>query len=217
MKTAITATLAAIALAGCGTATKTVVRTVTAPESAPSITASTTTAAASASPPDCRSLGSRGEGRCVANGVALLVVNRGHEARLHTLAAMLNGCRTTQSVSDGYGQSATAIGVYVICSLTVRNRADGPESFGDNGEQTLLLVDGKHYSDAFDAENQADQQSFVSQSGDIQPALSRTGDVVFDIPSRLAAAALSRGVVLTVDFGTDLNSATTAAAMRMHE
>ena len=204
---------------GCGAETKTVIRTVSA---APATTTATetatvaTTASTPSSPPDCQSFDQHKEGRCATNGLSLVVANRGHEARLHTLAATLNGCRTTQSVSDGYGQSATAAGIYVICSLTVRNRADGPESFGDNGAQTLLLVDRKRYTDAFDAENQADQQSFVSQDGDLQPGLSRTGDVIFDVPQRLAGDALTRGSVLTVDFGTDPNSATAAAVLRTY-
>jgi hypothetical protein len=65
------------------------------------------------------------------------------------------------------------------------------------------------YSENFKAENQADQQSFVTQSNTpIQPGGSQTGDVVFDLPASGLHDIRTRGAgLLFGDFGVDLTQA----------
>jgi Domain of unknown function (DUF4352) len=221
----------ALAGAGCGSTT-TVTRTVTAAASVPPVTvtvpaatSTTATSAEDASSPagasGCDAKGISGkkgrEGICTENGVTVTVVNPGHEARLHTLAARFNGCRQASSVSDGFGQSVSARGVFALCSITVRNRSDTPQTFdGIGARQTTLVVDGKQFSQNFDAENQADAKSFITQDSEIQPGESRTGDVVFDLQPRFMRHLGTSGNLFVVNFGDDLDSATDAAVLRTY-
>lgn len=211
---------AAASASACGSTTvKTVVKTVDG--GAPAVTTATTTTTTTADDGSCEALGMNGEqhkeGTCTEKGVTLTIMDTGHEARLHTLAVVFNGCSPANTVSAGDGIDATAHGTFALCSLTVRNRSDGPQTFaGAGASQTMLVIDGKRFSEAFDAENQADQRSFMSQDGDIQPGESRTGDVIYDLQPRFMKDLGTTGNLYVVNFGDDISSATTAAVLRTY-
>lgn len=215
--------LVAAALAGgCGSTTvKTVVKTVQA--DTPSTTAETTTTTDDVATDDqsCDALGinaeQRNEGTCTRDGATLTIVEAGHEAKLHTLAVTFNGCTAASSVSNGYGIDATAHGTFALCSLTVRNRSDGPQSFaGAGSNQTMLTIDGKRFSEAFDAENQADARAFMSQDGEMQPGETRTGDVIYDLQPRFMRDLEKNGNLYVVNFGDDIDTTSTAALLRTY-
>ncbi len=206
---------AAAILSGCGGGTKTVVSTVTAPQasttiaatSSPSTTISTTSSSTS-KPTDCNALGidSKGlrEGTCFTNGEKFTVVNKASTLHLRSLTAKFNGARTQNSLSAP-ASTATANGEFVIISLTIANKLDTPQTFDQIGTpQTALELGNKVYTEDFQAENGPDQQSFIanqlSQNG-IQPGESKTGDVVFDVPSRAVSELDKTGNIIVVNFG----------------
>ena len=222
------AALAAIlALTACGGSTKTVVQTVTA-------TASTSTAApaANTSSTSTTSTSSSGPQPCAAvlrfqdikptvcafsNGIYLKAATENYPIKLKTLTVQFVGARSASSVSDSSGvASATANGTFEIITLRVTNNSSTPqtvESVGANSFVLETLARGsKTYSESFQAENGADQNSFVTNnSAPIQPDGSQTGDVVFDLPaSGLASIRSSGAALLFGDFGTDLTTSPSA-------
>jgi hypothetical protein len=204
------------AVAGCGGSTKTVIERV--PASASATTASTSstapaTTAPPAGPPPCASTDvahAHTTGRC--KTPAGNVIHYGPKAltlHLKTLSARVENVRSAGTVSNGGSISATASGEYVIVALTITNETDAPEEFdGISAHQTELIANEKSYTEAFKAENEADQQSFVSQSESIQPGESKTGDVIFDLPPAVARKVLAgeKGGLAVLNFGEESSS-----------
>jgi Domain of unknown function (DUF4352) len=115
---------------------------------------------------------------------------------------------TASSVSSGSGFTANAKGVYLIVSLTVTNTTSSVQTFDDvSANQTVLEVGGSTYTEAFEAENTNDPQSFITNNSGIQSGLSQTGDVIFDLPPSKAAQATkdSRSGLFVGNFGDDLS------------
>lgn len=92
------------------------------------------------------------------------------------------------------------------------NNSNSPqtvESVGGNAFALQTLVaNSKTYTESLQVENQADQNSFVSQNTNpIPPDTSQTGDVVFDLPAPALASIRSSGAgLLFGEFGTDLTT-----------
>jgi hypothetical protein len=214
---------AAIVVVGCGSSTKTVVQTVTAPATTLTTatpTATATTNAAESAPPNCQHLPNAPtfEGNCVVNGATFLFENKGDTARLKSLAVKINGTSTAQSYSAGGGAtSATARGTFVTVNVTVTNRLDSPQQFDESDTgQVQLQVRQATYTPSFEAENQADQKSFLSANLEpLQPGESQSGDVVFDVPTSRVATALNHGAIVVVDFGSTVSTTTTAALLKL--
>ena len=208
------------AMNGCGGSghPRTVVRTITAAPTTVTAASPPASTRSATSSNDCARLISSSssgpptvtEGTCTTStGTKLAVVKQGRVLRLKTLTARVTGVHLTDSVSAGGGISATARGTFVVINLAITNKLSTPQQFDPIGNsQTALIAGGsKTYSESFNAENQADQQSFVSQSHDVQPDETQTGDVVFDLPGTTLARARSRGAGLViVNFGDTAGS-----------
>lgn len=223
MKVAVcgAAAIAVTLLAGCGGSTKTVVQTVTASSAAVSASSSTTpsstTTTTPAGPPSCtvvwRPQNVRPTVCALSNGTFLKTATENYPLKLKSLTLQFAGARSATGVSDSSGAaSATASGTFEILTLRVTNNSNSPqtvESIGGNTFELQTLGRGsKTYSENFKAENQADQNSFVSQSTTpVQPDASQTGDVVFDLPGPALASIRNGGAgLLFGDFGTDLTT-----------
>jgi hypothetical protein len=211
------ATLAAVALAACGsTTTRTIEKTVTtnAPANSSSTTAVTTPAAAAtapkvalAKPGGCLTTLTPKPRICLLGAAKLHAVPWADTLRLRTLAADLTDVTREGTVSDGSGISATAQGMYLVFALSVHNATYSPETFDDSQDQTLLFADGRVFTEAFKAENQSDQQSFLSNdTTPIQAGESATGDVIFDVPASIAALVVDhkKGALFVGNFGADI-------------
>lgn len=134
-------------------------------------------------PPNCREATVATASTCELEGTTVLVAHGHGEVRLSTLAARIEGIRTTSSFSSGVG-TTTAHGVFLVISLHVANMASTPQVFDGVGEKQVALSVSKHYySESFEAENESDRQSFITNEEPIQPGESKTGDLVFDVPS----------------------------------
>jgi hypothetical protein len=201
-----------------------VVQTVTARPASSSASSTTSTATTVATttttptgPPSCQVALSKSDIRptvCVPqNGTFLKTATENYPLKLTSLTVEFLGARSTTSVSDSGAVSATANGTFEIITLRVTNNGSSPqtvESVGGNSFSLETLVsNSKTYSESFEAENQADQTSFVSQSSTpIQPDASQTGDVVFDLPGPALNSIRRHGAgLLFGDFGTDLTTA----------
>jgi len=211
-RTCLIAALAALGIAGCGGSTKTVTvptpaRTVTIPAAPQQAATQTTTAA---SPTECRlALTLPNVSQCSSDGVTAALAHGTGVLHLKTLDAQVVAVRKETSISNGAGISATARGVFVIVALKVTNTSASPQNFdGIASNQTLLDLNGDSYSEALDAENQADQQSFLSQGDTIQPGESLTGDLIYDVPPDRASNITTSpyNAVLVDDFGTNMNT-----------
>jgi Domain of unknown function (DUF4352) len=199
-------------LAGCGGSTKTAVQTVTAPAGTTPTTstavATTTSSAAPTGPPDCATVAFQAP-KCTSNGILFTVVHGMQTLHLKTLDVNVVGVRTASTVSSGTGISATATGEFLIISIHVANKTSTPETSDGGGfqNQDMLQLSGATYTEDFHAENQADQQSFVTNNSPIQPGESVTGDLVFDVPTSAASGATKnpRAGLVIANFGDDLS------------
>jgi hypothetical protein len=235
---AVVGLLAVMSLPACGSGkTTTVVQTVTVPatttgnEVTDSATTPEPTTTATVAPPidpataTCAELhmtrrtGAH-EGTCHdPDGTKYVTVNKSHTVKLKTLTARLNGIRVVDSVStdDGY-ISETASGKFVILSVTITNRTSSPQVFEGSGNASAsLAIDSGVYSQDFDASNQADPASFVSQDDPIQPGGSKTGDLIFDLPSKRVPKVYTQGVLSLINLGADSETTRTVGLIRLYK
>lgn len=97
---------------------------------------------------------------------SISVVHGTQTLHLKTLNVHVVGVRTASTVSSGTGTSATAKGEFLIVAIGVTTRTSTPETFDGGGfqSQSMLQLNRATYTDDFHAENQADQQSFVTNN-----------------------------------------------------
>jgi hypothetical protein len=116
------------------------------------------------------------------------VVNRGSRLKLEELDVTLQNTALTKTLTSDVG-TARASGMFFIVTLRVRNKLPDPTPFDDSQNQVALDVDGKHYTENFDAENMPGGPygtSFVwggNADNQIQPDAEKTGTVIFDVPT----------------------------------
>jgi hypothetical protein len=224
------AALLALGLAACGGSTQ--VKTVTVPAkatatasaatSANTVTA-TPTSTTPTTPPtpvvnpndNCEAKGIDAQrlrqGSCKTKGTAITVVNSDRSLGLKSLTLRINRISTSNSLSDGSGQSAIAHGRFVTVNVTVGNRADSAQTFDGVGtQQTQLFLSKDTFNEDFEAENGPDQNSCLWNAPDagIQPEETQTCDVVFDVPSHLIGQIDTTGNLDVINFGDDLSSPT---------
>ena len=127
----------------------------------------------------------------------------GKTVKLDSLSAKIENVSIQHSFSSDTGTS-TAKGKYVVISLKVTNRANGSQTFDSSGDQTtLVLANGKSYTETFDVENGQDQQSCVWNDNPIQPDESAVRNVDFDIPLHAVASFSHVGIL---NFGDEVQS-----------
>jgi Domain of unknown function (DUF4352) len=92
-----------------------------------------------------------------------------------------SAARTASSVSDSSGvASATASGTFLILTLHVTNTGNSPQAVESPGNNQFMLSpigSSKAFTENFDAENQADEHSFLSHNDPLQPDGEQTGDI----------------------------------------
>ena len=221
----IFAVLMVAVVAGCGSATKTV--TVRAPSTTTATSASTP--AASTAPPThtTATSASTGPAQCTSvlkkfdiaptlcttpNGAFNEVATANYAIEIPGMTVQFEGARTTNSVSDSSGvESARANGIFLIITLKVTNMGNTPQSVEQPGSGHFALspiMSQAIYTESFQAENQADQQSFISQdTTPVQSGESQTGDIVFDVaPSALTLMRHDGAILEWGGFGQDLSS-----------
>jgi hypothetical protein len=113
--------------------------------------------------------------------------------------------KTTAPSVSSEASAAKAHGTFVIATVELTNREHSPQAWAS--KQSSLLVGGNSYEEAFEAENGKDQHSLLWTSGatnNIQPEETRTGDLVYDVPSS-ALHTLERegGAIAIRDFGEE--------------
>lgn len=157
--------------------------------------------------PDCDeagiSSGPRREGVCEIEGSKAIVVNEGSTLKLRELEVDLLGIQKEKTVSDEYGTAKSAGGTYVIFKLEVRNRTNVPVYFDSNQSQAYLYINGNIYTQDFDVENYALDDSFVNQFEEIQPKGTQTGTIAFDVPNSVLSGLERTGNLNIVNFSEE--------------
>jgi hypothetical protein len=230
--------LVVIGIAGCGGATKTVTvpgpaKTVTLQEPATTTTAGQSTASQTTQTATTAKVASTGPAHCVGvlrrfdipptlcvspNGAYNEVATDNHAIHIPGMTVQFKGARTTSSLSDSSGvASAHANGIFLIITLKATNTGNTPQTAEQAGSSLFALsplTSQAVYTESFQAENQADPQSFISNdTTPIQPGESQTGDVVFDVPPSNMTLMRHDGALLEwAGFGTDVMSATGTAS-----
>lgn len=188
--------LVGLFIVGCGgdSETKTVVKTVT---EAPGETETETETDEPASKAcDDKGINREGlkTGTCYEGGYRLTVVNKDDLLKLEELNAKLNGWTTASNLaSGGGGGSARAAGIFVIFDLTITNKLNGPVAFDETQDQVILGIGERNFTENFDAQNGPLEDSCLwKEPSEIQPGLSKTCKVVFDVPPKAAELMTER-------------------------
>jgi len=138
---------------------------------------------------DCDELGINPEigreGTCTSDGVSLVVVDKGSLLKLRELDLRLLGMETQKTVTGEYGETKSANGIFVIFDLEVTNKTSSPVYFDSSQEQAVLFLGENEYTEDFEVENWALEDSFVNKFEEIQPETSTTGSIAFDVPPKL--------------------------------
>jgi Domain of unknown function (DUF4352) len=199
----------AILLAGCGSKTKTVVQTVTEPSTVSSAEATTETKTQpTPSARGCDSVvesSTKGVGECESTtGETAKYAGVGHHLILSGLTMRYISVTTAPSVSTE-GDTAKAHGTFVIVTAELTNSEHSAQNWSSS--QSSLLINGDTYEEAFNAENGKDQHSLLWVTNSfhkLQPGETKTGDLVYDIPSSaLRAFGHEGGAVTLKDFGEE--------------
>lgn len=156
---------------------------------------------------DCEEAGisapPRKEGACSEEGKKFVVVDEDSTLKLAELEVELLGTQKAKTVSSEYGEAKTANGTYVIFTLDVVNRTRVPVYFDSGQTQVFLYIGGNIYTEDFDVENYALDDSFVSQFKEVQPQGSQTGTVAFDVPDSVLPKLETTGNINIVNFSDE--------------
>jgi hypothetical protein len=171
------AVLSAIAVAGCSGG-----ESGAAPRARPTVESSGS---------DCAfkqvTAGARREGRCVARGVLVTVVDRRHRLHGKDYDARILGIRLAKTVG-----AARARGRFAVVRLHVKTTAPTPRPFDRHSDLVFLLVDGSYFGENRAAENAA-ADSFRSRRTALRLGAAVTGTVVFDLPDEHARHVFTTG------------------------
>ena len=125
------------------------------------------------------------EGRCDESGVTNVVVDKGSLLKLKELNARLLDIETAKAITGEYGDTKTANGVFVIFELEITNKTHAPTYFDASQEQAYLSLGENLYTEDFEAENYALDDSFLNLFEEIQPQTSSIGTIVFDVSKKV--------------------------------
>ncbi len=176
--------------AGCGGGTKTVTEKQT--------DASTRTTTEPKKSDKCDDLIDRDEaGRCKGkDGVTGYVSAPGGTVRLRELSMKYVSVEAKPTItSDGASETAKA-GEFLIVHVALTNRTHQPQDVPGHQPQdvpghefTQLSFGENTYAESFDAENQTQPDSFMSQSLEkLQPGQTLKGSFVYDVPAKVSQA-----------------------------
>ena len=146
------------------------------------------------------------EGTCDDNGVTRTVVNRDHTLHAPAMDVQVTKTKLGRIIkpADSFEPPVYAKGEFVAVELKVSNTGSSPL---DGLDETELEINGKYYSQDFDATfDLAPQDTFPMQPGD-----NGTTALAFDVPLNVAVDAVTQGEIVvpdstddTVDFSTHL-------------
>jgi hypothetical protein len=146
------------------------------------------------------------EGTCDDNGVTRTVVNRDHTLHAPGMDVQVTKTKLGRIIkpADSFEPPVYAKGEFVAVGLKVSNTGSSPL---DGLDETELEINGKYYSQDFDATfDLAPQDTFPMQPGD-----NGTTALAFDVPLNVAVDAVTQGEIVvpdstddSVDFSTHL-------------
>jgi hypothetical protein len=157
-------------------------------------------------PPRCLELARQGRtGICVGKdpGDEFKIAFLDQTLHLETLDARVDGITTAETTGPPYLRER-ASGIFLTIALAITNQTSSPKDLSFKDQIAVLEVNGNSYTQDFDAENQSDQRSFISQSEPIQPGITQVGHVIYDVPPEIAENVLrddTNAAILIPEFG----------------
>jgi hypothetical protein len=152
--------------------------------------------------------GGTSEGTCTENGVSRTVVSRGHTLHVPGYDIQLTHTKLGNEIKSPFPYTSPmyAKGQFVAIGLHVTNNGDAPL---DGLYDAELEIGGRYYS-------QDDQATFQIADPDtfpMQPEDSGNTAMIFDVPSKAAAGALTQGELVfpgekdsTIDYASKLDA-----------
>lgn len=126
------------------------------------------------------------------------MVALGKSAKAGEFEYSFKNVQTTKELNDGAGWSEKADGEFVYLDVTIKNVGDEANLFSEGSIK--LVCDGKKYETSANASTYfagKEEELFI---GEINPDVSKTGKVGFDVPSKVAH---NKNAYLEVDNGFD--------------
>jgi hypothetical protein len=141
------------------------------------------------------------EGLCRArNGQLVTLVRFGRVARLRDLSFEVNGAHTAARLSGG-PVGSRAHGAFVVVSITLTNTSGDTQRVSNN--QFRLEMDLRLHGADREAALGGDNDSLIFQTlRGLPPGATVTGDVIFDVPRRLAPTLIDGGFITGFSFAT---------------
>jgi hypothetical protein len=163
--------------------------------------------------------GSGTQSPCTLDGKKIVVVDRSDILSLRELSVTLRDVGTASSLSDRFGTTKSADGIYLIFELEVLNKTQGPQLFDGNLEQVYLYLGGDEHTEDFEAENYALESSFVNRANTVLPGKPAKGDFVFDVPRKLLPDLDESGNLTILNFSDEgkAKTATQIGVIRLAE
>lgn len=152
---------------------------------------------------DAKTCTSRTTGTCTKAGETYKIANRGQTLRLKSVAVKIVGKHVvtpTIGPFGDFGDSATAQGRYVVFVVKVTNVGNVPLDTILNLDFTLKLGRAL-YTPPFGPNTLIDDIGIIG-GDEIQPGLSRTGTIAFDV-ARSRTALVRKNGLLAVDDDSD--------------
>ena len=116
------------------------------------------------------------------------VARVGDKLTLKGTTYQVTSARTAKSVGDEY-VGAQANGVFVLVDLSLTNRKKEPATISES-EIKLIGGNGSEYSQSTDAQFSLDNAFFILE--EIQPGVTQTGTLVYDLPPKAVKGAMLR-------------------------
>jgi hypothetical protein len=172
-------------------------------------------------PPRCDALPVGPYKTCVFGGKRFPIAQRGYKVQIPTLSARIDrvvAARLSPSPTFLGKRRVSATGTFLIVTLTITDRAFASDESRDfvefhDASQVELVLGNKVFLPAQKAE-EADSAAFMNGDS-FSPRDTRTGDVIFDVPARLAQNILENGAVVLTDFAWYVDSPSTYGLLKL--
>jgi len=147
--------------------------------------------------PDCDVRGinakERKTGTCEDDGTTVTVVNRDDTLKLDELDARLKGDPEVLKVAASDGYRERALGLYIVLGLSITNRTKEPQTLAGL-HINLLDAGGNRYSQDVEATLAVPGDLYKESGKGLQPGLTTSGRIAFDVPPKVARSVAKRGV-----------------------
>jgi hypothetical protein len=139
------------------------------------------------------------EGACTQRGRRFVVADGRSTLQLKSLSAQITGVSAADALPAKGGEVAPQQGVFVLISLSVKNRTGATQQFVPG--QTQLTIRDQAYEERTDVEGAVNARSLASPGhGRLAPGATGEGHVVFDVPITDLRRVTTEGTLYVANF-----------------